>query len=120
MYRYRVTVESLTPDTLEKKIEFEVPNHDDIFAILQKSSARLGDVDPVALQSFTVGLKLFSEAVLSNREHPFFAQLKTPLGEMMKVIKGGGRPSDEAGGPHGEAHPHGAGRPPLGETPKSR
>lgn len=90
-HQYKVTLEHLADyegNAVEpKKIEFSAPNHDDIFAIIDKVKQREGFDEQMA-QRFAVGLKLFSEVVMENRKNPLFEQLTPHLREMMKVIKG--------------------------------
>jgi hypothetical protein len=89
MYRYRITVESLTPGTAAQSMQFEAENHDDIFAIASRtvSSGRLG-LDENATKAFVVGLKLFGETVLKNRTHPLFAPMKDALDDFIRNLKG--------------------------------
>jgi hypothetical protein len=87
MYKYRVTVESLSPPAESEPLRFEVENHDDLFAIVSKMSAR-ADLDPDSVQAFAVGLKLFGEVVLRNRSNPLFAKIMPALGEFMRDLKG--------------------------------
>jgi hypothetical protein len=65
---------------------FSARNHDDLFAIVERIKSRglLNNDDSAA---FAVGLKLFSEIILENRDQPFFKELSAPMGEMMKMIK---------------------------------
>jgi Domain of Unknown Function with PDB structure (DUF3861) len=92
MYRYRITVESLSSTTEAQKLQFEAENHDDIFAIVRKMSGSL-DLDEDATKAFAVGLKLFTETVLKNRDNPLFSPIKPALGEFMKALKGQHRSS---------------------------
>ena len=87
MYRYRVTVESLSPAAESEPLRFEVENHDDIFAVVRKMSAR-EDLDAESVKAFAVGLKLFGEVVLRNRSNPMFGRIMPALGEFMHDLKG--------------------------------
>jgi hypothetical protein len=87
MYRYRITLESLSPETEDKELRFEVENHDDIFAIARRMSGKL-DLDENATNAFALGLKLFGETILKNRDNPLFAQIKPSMGEFMRALKG--------------------------------
>jgi len=88
MYRYRVTLESLSANTEAQTLQFETDNHDDIFAIVKRTQAR-GVLDDESAKAFAVGLKLFSEVILKNREKPPYSEMKPILGELMKIVKGG-------------------------------
>jgi Domain of Unknown Function with PDB structure (DUF3861) len=92
MYRYRITLESLSPETVAKELRFEVENHDDIFAIARRMSGKLG-LDENATNAFALGLKLFGETILKNRDNPLFAQIKLSMGEFMRALKGNVRSS---------------------------
>jgi hypothetical protein len=86
MYRYRITLESLSPATEAKELHFEVDNHDDIFAIARRMSGKLG-LEEEATNAFALGLKLFGETILKNRDNPLFGQIKPSFGELMRSLK---------------------------------
>ena len=90
-HQYKITLEHLADhegNIVEpKKIEFSAPNHDDIFAIIDKMKNKEGVEEQMA-QRFAVGLKLFSEVMIENRKNPLFEQLTPHFREMMKIIKG--------------------------------
>jgi hypothetical protein len=69
MYKYRVTVEALEGNTLQPQMQFEVENHDDITAVAARLSGKIG-LSPDATEAFAVGLKLFGETIVRNRESP--------------------------------------------------
>lgn len=90
-HRYRITVEHLvdakgSPSAYGKPLQFEVGNHDDIFAVVEKLRQR-DDLDGVAVTSFAVGMKLFSEVMLENRGHPLFQELAPHFSDFMKLLK---------------------------------
>ena len=65
---------------------FNVGNHDDILAIVERmQQAKLFDKDATA--AFAVGLKLFGETLLENRQHPLFELLLPQFGQFMKHLK---------------------------------
>ena len=89
-HRYRVTLEHLadpqgTPSTHEP-LQFEVGNHDDIVVIVEKLRNR-GDFSEDAAAAFGVGIKLFSEVMLENRENPLFSSLRPHFAQFMKQLK---------------------------------
>lgn len=97
-HRYRVTVEHLqdpggNPVT-RAPLAFEVGNHDDIFAIVERMRGR-GDFDPATATSFAVGLKLFSEVMLEHRDHPLFTEFQPHFRQFMKELKKGSAARDE-------------------------
>ena len=89
-YRYKITVEALTGAKGEpvegRTLSFEAANHDDILWIVERMRARLPfDGDTVA--SLGVGLKLFSEVALMQRNDPMFATIRPALGEFVRGLK---------------------------------
>ena len=89
-YRYKITVEALTGAKGEpvegQTLSFEAANHDDILGIVERMQARLPfDGDTVA--SLGVGLKLFSEVALTERQDPMFSMIQPALSEFVKGLK---------------------------------
>ncbi|MCJ8161501.1 DUF3861 domain-containing protein [Acinetobacter zhairhuonensis] len=90
-HQYHITVEHLCdakgqPSTYTEKLAFDVGNHDDILAIVDRmQQAKLFDADATA--AFAVGLKLFGETLLENRQHPLFQQILPQFGQFMKHLK---------------------------------
>lgn len=100
-HRYRITVEHLSdaqgnPTTYPAPLQFETGNHDDILAIAARMRQR-GDFDAETATAFAIGLKLFSEVMLTHRQHPLFEELGPQFGQFMKRLKqrgdAAGRPS---------------------------
>jgi hypothetical protein len=89
-YRYKITVETLTGAKGEpvqgQTLSFEAANHDDILGIVERMRARLPfDSDTVA--SLGIGLKLFSEVALMQRNDPMFAMIRPALNEFVRGLK---------------------------------
>ena len=90
-HHYHVTVQHLAdaqgnPSTYSEKLEFNTGNHDDIFVVLQKlQQAEL--FDEATTKSFAVGLKLFSEVMLENKNHELFKDFLPQFGQFMKQLK---------------------------------
>lgn len=89
-YRYKITVETLTGakgvPTEGRSLTFEAANHDDILEIVERMRARLPfDGDTVA--SLGIGLKLFSEVALMQRNDPMFAMIGPALSEFVRGLK---------------------------------
>lgn len=92
-HRYRVTLEHLADakgasSTYDAPLRFEVGNHDDVFAIVERMRTR-ADLAPEAATALAVGLKLFSEVMLENRGHPLFAEFAPHFRDFMKTLKQG-------------------------------
>lgn len=68
-------------------LEIEFENHDDIFSIIEKTQEKnfFGDLDQST--EFAIGLKLFSEVMLRNRNNPLFEELGPAFALFMKRIK---------------------------------
>lgn len=90
-HTYEVTLKHLAdakgnPSTYTESLSFRAYNHDDIFKIvdgIQKSQF----LDPEAATSFAVGLKLFSEVMLQNKDLPLFQDFMPQFGQFMKALK---------------------------------
>ena len=85
MNRYRITLETLPEG--QGSLQFEADNHDDIFAVVEKLRQR-SDFDEASATAFGVGLKLFSEVMLKNREHPLFTEFGPHFAQFMRRLKG--------------------------------
>lgn len=92
-HRYRVTVEHLAlPDgsapPTPRTLSFEAGNHDDILAIVDRLRGR-GDLPEADATSLAVGLKLFSEVMLQNRNHALFEEFAPHFKAFMQTLKKG-------------------------------
>lgn len=89
-HQYRLTLEYLSdaqgnvPDT--PPVQFVFANHDNLFAIMERLSER-DDFTPETAREFGLGLKLFSEVMLTDRDNPLFAELRPQFVEFMKKLK---------------------------------
>ena len=91
-HQYRITLDYVA-DADGKPVDvaprqFNAPNHDDIFAIIDTMSKRSG-LSPNDTARFVVGLKLMSEVMLENKENALFTALKPHFSEFMKELKKG-------------------------------
>lgn len=91
-HQYRVTLDYLSGSNGEPAEQapliFEVGNHDNIFDIVTRMRQR-GDFSQDSATAFGVGLKLFSEVMLENKDHPLFAEFKPHFMQFMKALKKG-------------------------------
>jgi len=90
-HKYRITVEHLAdldgnPPASSTPLVFEVGNHDDINDIVRRVQARR-DFDDTTSTAFAVGLKLFSEVMVENRQHALFTELFPHFAAFMKKLK---------------------------------
>ncbi|TNC91854.1 DUF3861 domain-containing protein [Thalassolituus sp.] len=91
-HQYRIQLEHLCdadghPSCHQKKLDFKVGNHDDIFQIIERMKHR-DDLSPVHATSLALGLKLFSEVMLENKGHPLFTEFTPHFLAFMKKLKG--------------------------------
>lgn len=91
-HRYRLTLEHLADKeemaVSREPLRFEVGNHDDIFFIVERLRER-SDLDENDAVAFGVGLKLFSEVMLENRDNPLFSSFLPHFSQFMKDLKKG-------------------------------
>ena len=87
---YRITVEHLADadgnSGSAAPLQFEVANHDEILSVIERIRAK-GLLDPAAASAFGLGLKLFGETLLNNRDTPPFDALAPHFGQFMKTLK---------------------------------
>jgi hypothetical protein len=74
-----------TEPARELGIQFD--NHDEIFGIIQKIKDKNIFEDPSEATQFALGLKLFSEVKLKNRNNPLFEELNEVFPIFMKKLK---------------------------------
>ncbi|UOQ74525.1 DUF3861 domain-containing protein [Hymenobacter cellulosilyticus] len=90
-YSYRLRLEQVAgiqPDSPQPKpIELTFGNHDDIFQIIERLQQRDLFQEPEQSTEFAIGLKLFSEVMLKNRQHPLFEEFAPAFREFMQRLK---------------------------------
>jgi hypothetical protein len=98
-HHYRLRLEHLAvaaPDQpIHSPLELKFDNHDDIFQIIERLNSRFLFAEPGQATEFAIGLKLFSEVMLKNRENPLFAEFKPAFSEFMKKLKSGAPPTED-------------------------
>ena len=88
-HHYQITVAPLNgSEQTEATLTFAVSNHDAIPAIVERLRQR-GDFPSDQAAALGVGLKLFGEVMLENRNHPLFAEIAPAFGQFMKKLKQG-------------------------------
>jgi hypothetical protein len=94
---YRITIEPVAAGgegaPPAQPLTFSAASHDDLLAIIAR--VRSGAADPDAAAAFALGLKLFGEALLRDRDDPLFAALRPHFGAFMKALKA--RTAERAG-----------------------
>ena len=90
-HQYQITVKHVAdaqgnPSTYTEELHFNAYNHDDLFKVLEhiQQSNLLEDEKAKA---FAVGLKLFGETLLENKQHPLFKAFLPQFIEFMKTLK---------------------------------
>jgi hypothetical protein len=90
-YKYRLHLEQvagIAPDSPQHQaLSFDFENHDDIFSIVERLQARNLFAEPGQSTEFAIGLKLFSEVMLKNRQHPLFEELAPAFKAFMQRLK---------------------------------
>jgi hypothetical protein len=89
--KYRLNLEYLSAakseTILPEPVVLEFENHDDIFAIIETlKEKRLFDSENQAME-FAIGLKLFSEVMLKNKNLSLFKEFLSAFGSFMKELK---------------------------------
>lgn len=87
---YRLTLQQLEDakgNPVERPpLQFDVKNHDDLYAIVERVKAK-GVFDDDEATACAIGLKLFREVMLHHRGHELFRELDPHFGEFMKTFK---------------------------------
>ena len=87
---YKVTLKheySPNDEELHASVEVVFDNHDNIFTIIEKLSERDLFNDKEQATEFAIGLKMFSEVMLRNRENPLFSEFAPAFKEFMQKLK---------------------------------
>ncbi len=91
-HRYRVTLEHLADahgaPSPHQPLQFETGNHDDIIAIVERLRTR-GDFTDESAAAFGLGLKLFGEVMLTDKNNPLFTEFRPHFAQFMKTLKTG-------------------------------
>lgn len=90
-HQYEVTVKHLAdaqgnPSTYTETLQFNAYNHDDLFKVLEHlTKANL--LDDAKTKAFAVGLKLFGETLLENKDMALFKDFMPHFLQFMKMLK---------------------------------
>lgn len=89
--KYKLNLELLATTKVEgtvySPIELEFDNHDNIFTIIERMKQRnLFQTENQSIE-FAIGLKMFSEVMLKNRDNPLFSDFSPAFREFMKKLK---------------------------------
>lgn len=90
-HKYRLQLEYLSSAVQETQlpeaivVDFE--NHDDIFRIIEVLKEKNPFDDKEKAVEFAIGLKMFSEVMIKNKNNPLFDELFPAFGVFMKKLK---------------------------------
>jgi len=93
MFRFRITVEPISPAPDGPKLQFECTHHDDIIGIASRMPGRIELPDDEA-KGLSIGMKIFGETILKNRNNPLFSPIRPAFSEFMKNLKAHLREND--------------------------
>ena len=86
---YKITLEHLynpKEEALHPTLELEFDNHDDVFLIIEKIKDK-GYFDESQSAEFAIGLKMFSEVMLRNKNNPLFEDFRPAFKDFMMKLK---------------------------------
>ncbi|RKG32827.1 DUF3861 domain-containing protein [Acinetobacter tianfuensis] len=90
-HQYEITVKHMAdaqgnPAAYTEVLQFNAYNHDDIFQVLEViGNAQL--LDDEKTKAFGIGLKLFGETLLENKDMPLFQDFLPHFVQFMKTLK---------------------------------
>ncbi|MEN9909826.1 MAG: hypothetical protein RLZZ540_2975 [Bacteroidota bacterium] len=91
--RYKLQIELIEllrpDDKTYESIEFEFENHDNIYEIIERMKSRNRFKTEQQSIEFAIGLKLFSEVMLKNKDNQLFEDFRPAFGDFMKKLKSG-------------------------------
>jgi hypothetical protein len=88
---YKITLEhTYNPkgDELQPPVSVEFDNHDNIFDIIKVLQERNLFNDANQSSEFAIGLKMFSEVMLRNKDNALFEELLPEFKKFMQKLKG--------------------------------
>lgn len=88
--KYKIHLEELelkNGDQPGKNLTIEIENHDDLFQIIEMAKSKNIFPNEQQATEFALGLKLFTEVVLRNKENSLFEDLKPAIGAVMQKLK---------------------------------
>lgn len=90
--KYKLTLELLATTRGETEgrepLQLEFTNHDEIFSIIERIQNKNLFQSREQAAEFAIGLKMFSEVMLKNRNLPLFEEFLPAFGDFMKKLKG--------------------------------
>lgn len=88
---YQVNFQQLKSKTEQvnnhQKIELLFKNHDDVFKIIDFISEKGLFKDQQQVKQFVIGLKLFGDVMMKNRDLELFSEIQSAFVDFMKKLK---------------------------------
>lgn len=88
--KYKITLQEIElrdGNEANKSLEFEFENHDNILNLIEKVQEKGMFENKDENTQFVLGLKLFSEIMMTHRNSPLFEGFLPAFGEFMKKLK---------------------------------
>ena len=89
--KYRLTLELISTTNgetgLHEPLQLEFDNHDKIFSIINRIQSKNIFKSKEQATEFAIGLKMFGEVMLKNRNLPLFEEFRPAFGNFMKRLK---------------------------------
>jgi len=89
--KYKLTLEQISlmkeDIAFSEPLQLEFENHDEIFKIIDIMREKNLFGDKNQSTEFAIGLKMFSEVLLKNRNHPLVKDFFPSFGDFMKKLK---------------------------------
>src|SRR5215210_4348386 len=89
--KYRLTLELLSTTKgetgIHEPLQLEFDNHDEIFSIVKRIQDKNIFQSKEQAAEFAIGLKMFSEVMLKNKNLPLFEEFRPAFGNFMKKLK---------------------------------
>ena len=71
----------------QEPLQLEFDNHDEIFSIIKRIQDKNVFQSKEQAAEFAIGLKMFSEVMLKNKNLPLFEEFRPAFGSFMKKLK---------------------------------
>ena len=87
---YKVTLEHIyspADEDLHRRVELVFDNHDNLFNVIDKVQDKDLFSDMGQSTEFAIGLKMFSEVMLKNKDNPLFEEFLPSFKDFMKKLK---------------------------------
>ncbi|MDQ1140302.1 DUF3861 domain-containing protein [Pedobacter agri] len=89
--KYKLTLEEISlaseDEVKNAPLKLEFDNHDNLFNIINVVKSKAIFEDENQSTEFAIGLKMFTEVILKNRDNELFKELQPAIAEFMKKLK---------------------------------